>query len=127
MVLTKEKFIVAINLRVLPSTKFNSPSTTYVFFAHYQMGYMAKLKGIGELKKSKLPVVWKFVCHFVIRFLSDRTGGIDNMVKQLLDIVWSIDTGNAVNYGQIIGDDFLQYISKDAPKEGMTKLTFARF
>lgn len=35
VVLTKEKFLAAINLRVLPSTKFYSPRTANVFFALY--------------------------------------------------------------------------------------------
>ena len=44
---------------------------------------------------------------------------------KLLEIIWSIYIGNAVNYGIILWDDFLQYISKDAPKEGLKELTFA--
>ena len=123
----KKKFLFAINLTIIPLKKFYSLNTTDVFTALYQMDYQSKLKGVEEFKKSKLPAVWQFVCHFVIRCLSGRTGGTDNMGKQLLDIVWSVYTGNAVNYGQIIWDDFLQYISKDAPKEGMIELTFARF
>lgn len=35
VVLTKDKFLSTINLRVLPSTKFNSPSTTNVFSTLY--------------------------------------------------------------------------------------------
>lgn len=49
------------------------------------------------------------------------------MGKSLLDIVWSIFTGKPVNYGKIIWEEFLQYVSKGAPKEGMAELTFARF
>ena len=90
------------------------------------MGYQKKLKVVGEFK-NQLPAVWQFVCHFVIRSLSGRTGGTYNMGMKLLDIIWSIYTGNAVNYGQFLWDDFLRYISKDAPKEGMSELTFARF
>lgn len=97
------------------------------FSALYQMGYQVKLKGVGDFKKSKMSTVWQFVCHYIIRSLSGRTGGTDNMGKQLQDTVWSIFTGNGFNYGQINWDDFLQYISKDAPKEGIIELTFARF
>lgn len=57
VVLTKEKFMSAISLKMMPSTKFYSPNTTNVFIALYQMGYQAKLKGVGELKKNKLPAV----------------------------------------------------------------------
>lgn len=35
--------------------------------------------------------------------------------------------GNAVTYGQILWDNFLQYVSKNTPKEEMIELTFARF
>lgn len=49
------------------------------------------------------------------------------MEIKLPEIVRSIYTGNAVNYGQILWDDFLQYIAKEDPREDATELTFARF
>lgn len=79
VVLTKEKFILTINLGVLPSTKFHTPSTTNVFTTLYQMGYQKKLKGVAEFKRNQLPSVWQFVCHYVIRCLSGRTGCTNNM------------------------------------------------
>ena len=98
-VLTKAKFLEAINLRVLPSKKFYSPSFNNVISSLYQMGYHKKLKGIGEFKKNQLPVMWQFVFHFVIRNVSKRTGGTDNMGIKLLEIVWRFYTRNMVNYG----------------------------
>lgn len=91
------------------------------------MGSQAKLKGVIKFKKGKLPAVWQYVYHYVIRCLSGRTGGTNIMGKPLLDLVWSIFTGNPVNYGHILWEDFLQYVSKGAPKEGMNELTSARF
>lgn len=91
------------------------------------MGYQGKLKGVAIFKKGKLLVVWQYVFHYVIRCLSGRTGGIDNMGIPLLEIVWSIFTGNPVNYGNNLWEDFLQYISKGNPKERMLELTSARF
>ena len=49
------------------------------------------------------------------------------MGLKLLELVWSIFTSHDVNYGQILRDDFLQYIPKESPREIQTKLTFARF
>ena len=49
------------------------------------------------------------------------------MGLKLLELVWSIFTGHDVNYGQILWDDFLQYIPKETPKENPIELTFARF
>ena len=49
------------------------------------------------------------------------------MGLKLLELVWSIFTGHDVNYGQILWDDFLQYIPKEHRKENPTELTFARF
>lgn len=72
------------------------------------MRYQVKLKGVSEFKKRKLLDVLQFVCHFVIYCLSGRTGGMDNIRKQLMDIVWSIFTSNPINYGQIIWEDFVQ-------------------
>ena len=107
VILTKEKFLNAINLLVHPSTKFFTPSTTDILSALYQMGYQKKLKGIGEFKNNQLPAVWQFVCHFVICSLSGRTRGTDNMGLKLLELVWSIFTGHDVNYGQILWDDLM--------------------
>ena len=49
------------------------------------------------------------------------------MGLKLLELVWSIFTGHDINYGQILWDDFLQYIPKETPKENPTELTFPRF
>lgn len=91
------------------------------------MGYKSKLKGITEYKKGKLPAIWEYVCHYVISCLSRRTGGMDNMGKPLLDIVWSIFIGNAMNYGNILWDDFLQYVSIGSPKEGIMEITSTKY
>lgn len=58
VVLTKEKYLSAINLMILPSKKFYTTSSTDVFSTLYQIGYQEKLKGVGEFKKCKLPAVW---------------------------------------------------------------------
>ncbi|KAL7615706.1 hypothetical protein Lser_V15G03411 [Lactuca serriola] len=127
VILSKEKFLNIINLLIHPSIKVFTPSMADITSALYQMGYQKKIKGIGKFKKSQLPTVWQYVCHYVIHSLSGRTGGIDNMGLKLLELVWSIFTGHDVNYGQILWDDFLRYIPKESPKEKPTKLTFARF
>ena len=49
------------------------------------------------------------------------------MGLQLLVLVWSTFTGHDVNYGQILWDEFLQYIPKATPRANSTELTFARF
>ena len=49
------------------------------------------------------------------------------MGLKLLELVWSIFTGRDVNYGQILWDDFLQYIPKESPRQNPSELTFARF
>lgn len=126
MVLTNDKFMRSINLRFLSSTKFYSPSPNDMVATLYQICYQKKLKGIEEFKKNQLPAVWQFVCHLIIRSLSGRTGGTDNMGIKLLEIVYIIYTGNAVNYWRILWDDFLQYIPKEAPKEDAIELTFSR-
>ena len=66
------------------------------------MGYQKKLEYIGEFKKNQMPAVWQFVCHFIIRSLSGKTVGTDNMGLKLLELVWSIFTRNDVNYCKIL-------------------------
>lgn len=70
VVLTKEKFLSAINLRVLHGTKLVTPSVNDIITTLYEMGYQKKLKGIIEFKKKKLPAIWQLLCHFIIRSLS---------------------------------------------------------
>ena len=59
VILSKEKFLTAINLLVHPSIKFFSPSMGDITSALYQMGYQKPIRGIGEFKKNQLPVVWQ--------------------------------------------------------------------
>jgi len=87
VILTKEKFLTSINLLIHPSIKIFTPSLSDITTALYQMGYQKPIRGVGEFKKNQLPAVWQFVCHFVIRCLSGRTGGIDNMGLKLLELV----------------------------------------
>lgn len=54
----KAKFLETVNLRVISTTKFFSPSTNNVISTLYQMGYQKKLWRIGELEKNQLPAVW---------------------------------------------------------------------
>lgn len=100
-ILTKSKFLEAINLWVLPSTLFKNPSKEDFFKALYKMGYQDKLKGVVDFKKRKLLVFWKFICHYMIQCLSGRIGGTDAMRIQLLDLLWSIFIGKAIDYGTI--------------------------
>ena len=57
VILTKEKFLTAINLLVHPSVKIFTPSMANMLYALYQMGYQKKIKGVGEFKKNQLPMV----------------------------------------------------------------------
>lgn len=54
VVLTKTKFLEAINLRVLTSTKFYSTSPNDFISTLLQMGYQMKIRGISEFKKNQL-------------------------------------------------------------------------
>lgn len=92
--------------------EFRCPIYCDVFSTLYQMGYQARLKGVSGFKIEKYPVVWQNVCHYVIRFLSVRTGGTDNMGKPLIDIFWSIFTGNRVNYVHILWRIFFNTFAK---------------
>lgn len=125
--LTKAKFLDSINLRVPSNTIFKSPSNEEVFKALYQMVYQSKLKGIADFKKEKLMVVWKFVCHYLIRCLSGRTSDTNSMGKQFLDLILSIFTAEPMDFGSILWDDFLTYVGRNEPRTGLTEVTSARF
>lgn len=46
---------------------------------------------------------------------------------KLLELIWSIYTGNAMNSCQILWDDFFQYMPKEAPRVDAIELRFGRF
>lgn len=57
-ILSKKKFLDAINLRVPTKAMFKSPTNTYVFKDFYKKEYQEKLKGVAYFKKGKFPDVW---------------------------------------------------------------------
>lgn len=49
------------------------------------------------------------------------------MDKQILDVLWSIFTDKQVDCGTILWDDFITYVVRDSLRQGLTKVTSARF
>lgn len=98
-----------------------------VFSGYSCKKQQSKLKGVSDFKKSKLPDVLEFVCYYLIRCFSSRTGGTDAMGKQFLDLLWSILTYKTVDFGSILWDDLLSYVGRNQPRQGLTDVTSARF
>lgn len=109
VVLTKKKFLDAINLKIPTNTMLKSSSNEVVLKYLYKIGYQEKLKGVLYSKKRKLPAVWQLTCHYIIQCIFGLTGGTVAMGKQLLYMFWSIFINEPVDYGAILWDDFITY------------------
>lgn len=42
-------------------------------------------------------------------------------------MLWSIFNGELVDYRTILWDDFITYVGRDSPRQGLTEVTFSRF
>lgn len=49
------------------------------------------------------------------------------MGKQFMYLLWSIFTGEPMDFGSILWDDFLTYVGRNEPRTGLTEVTSARF
>ena len=49
-----------------------------------EIGYEDSPPNMGDIKKAKFPAPWNMAVPFVLRCLSEKTGGTDAIVKDLL-------------------------------------------
>ncbi|KAL7588440.1 hypothetical protein Lser_V15G36251 [Lactuca serriola] len=110
--LYKVEFLEAIGL---PETKekktLYEPTNEELFDIFDQMGYLPpKLESSSNFRKGKLPGLWHFLFHIILRCLSGRVAGIDMLSRQLLVLICGMYTGNEVDFGTTIWNDFTSYV-----------------
>lgn len=107
--LDKKVFAAALHLPY-HEAQFDHPSPHQLETMIYKMGYAYKLVKLYQLSKGNISPLWKCLIHYMIKCLTGTTGGTDQLSKRLLELLWSLFTGNEIDYAEIIFEDFLSYI-----------------
>lgn len=109
--LTKHIFLQSISLpRAVSQLRYENPSATQVFHKLLEIGHNAPLETTSNFKKSKLPVTWNFLVYLIIRCLTRKTGGTNQLNIAWLQIFLGIVTGRPIDYATCICNDFKEYI-----------------
>ena len=75
-----------------------------------EIGYEDTPPNMGDLKKAKFPAPWHMVVHYVLRCLSEKTGGTDTIVKDLLRLLWGVYRNKNIDFVGILWNDFKQFV-----------------
>lgn len=91
------------------------------------MSYQSKLKEVFDFKKVKTSrcVAIRVSLSYSMPFRKNRQHRHHG--KAILDLLWSIFTGEPVDFGSILWDDLLSYVGRNQPRQGLTDVTSARF
>ncbi|KAI3496674.1 hypothetical protein L1887_39045 [Cichorium endivia] len=122
--LDKKVFAAALHLPY-HEAQFDHPSPHQLETMIYKMGYAYKLVKLYQLSKGNISPLWKCLIHYMIKCFTGTTGGTDQLSKRLLELLWSLFTGNEIDYAEIIFEDFLSYIPTSQKSKG--KIHSARF
>ncbi|XP_023749803.1 uncharacterized protein LOC111898110 [Lactuca sativa] len=118
--LCKAEFLKAIGLPESKEKKtLYEPTNEELFDVFDQMGYLPpRLEMTPDFKKGKLPAIWQFLVHIILRCLTGKTGGTDTLSRVLLVFLFGLYTGKEVDFGTTIWKDFASYVfpkKKDIP------------
>ncbi|CAI9295998.1 unnamed protein product [Lactuca saligna] len=110
--LSKVEFLEAIGLPESKEKKtLYEPTNEEIFDVFDQMGYLPpKLESFSNFRKGKLPGMWHFLFHIILRCLSGRVAGTDMLSRQLLVLIFGMYTGKEVDFGTTIWSDFTSYV-----------------
>ncbi|KAL7588438.1 hypothetical protein Lser_V15G36250 [Lactuca serriola] len=106
--LWKAEFLEAIGLPERKEKKtFYEPTNEELFDVLDQMGYLPpRLEMTPDFKKGKLPGIWHFLVHIIVRCLTGKVGGTSTLSRAFLVLLFGIYTGKEVDSGTIIWKDF---------------------
>ncbi|CAH1424597.1 unnamed protein product [Lactuca virosa] len=118
--LCKVEFLKAIGLPESTEKRtLYEPTNEELFDVFDQMGYLPpRLEMTPNFKKGKLPAMWQFLGHIILRCLTGKTGGTDTLSRALLVFLFGLYTGKEVDFGTTIWKDFASYVfpkKKDIP------------
>ncbi|CAI9295997.1 unnamed protein product [Lactuca saligna] len=106
--LWKAEFLEAIGLPERKEKKtFYEPTNEELFDVLDQMGYLPpRLEWARNFLKGKLPGIWHFLVHIIVRCLTGKVGGTSTLSRAFLVLLFGIYTGKEVDFGTIIWNDF---------------------
>ncbi|KAI3751769.1 hypothetical protein L2E82_22860 [Cichorium intybus] len=122
--LDKKVFAAALQLPYDEAT-FDHPTSHQPENMIFKMGYAYQLPKLYQLSKGHISPLWQCLIHYIIKCLSGKMGGTDQLSKCLLELLWSLYTGYEIDYGEILFEDFLAYIPTSQKPKG--KIHSARF
>ncbi|KAI3739374.1 hypothetical protein L2E82_29778 [Cichorium intybus] len=109
VVLDKKTFAQALNLPYHTST-FDQPTDGDLKSMIYNMGYMYNLPKLFHMSKGHMSPLWQCLIHYIIKCLTGKMGGTDQLNKRLMTLLWSLYSGRKVDYTGILFDDFINYV-----------------
>ncbi|KAI3493585.1 hypothetical protein L1887_40787 [Cichorium endivia] len=124
VVLDKKTFTKALNLPYHTSN-FDQPSDSDLKSMIYNMGYMYDLPKLFHMSKGHISPLWQCLIHYIIKCLTGKMGGTDQLNKRLMTLLWSLYSGRKVDYAGILFDDFIHYVPSSLKPTG--QIHSARF
>ncbi|KAI3505850.1 hypothetical protein L1887_28151 [Cichorium endivia] len=124
VVLDKKTFAKALNLPYHTS-HFDQPFDDDLKSMIYNMGYLYDLPKLFHMSKGHISPLWQCLIHYIIKCLTGKMGGTDQLNKRLMTLLWSLYSGRKVDYAGILFDDFIHYIPSSLKPSG--QIHSARF
>lgn len=107
------------------TTTFDHPPPHKLESMIYKMGYAYKLSKLYHLSKGHISPLWQCLIHYIIKCLTGKVGGTDQLNKRFVELLWSLYTGHEIDYADVLFEDFLSYIPTSQKSKG--KIHSARF
>ncbi|KAI3503835.1 hypothetical protein L1887_32289 [Cichorium endivia] len=125
VVIDKKIFAEALHLPYHKST-FDQPTDGDLKSMIYNMGYMYDLPKLFYMSKGHISPIWQCRIHYIIKCLTGKMGGTDQLNKRLMGLHWSLYSGREVDYAAILFDDFLNYMPSSLKPTGEDKLVMLK-
>ncbi|KAI3523724.1 hypothetical protein L1887_02074 [Cichorium endivia] len=124
VVIDKKLFAEALHLPYHTST-LDQPSDGDLMTMICKMGYLYHLTKLFHMSKGHISPMWQCLIHYIIKCLTGKMGGTDQLNRRLMGVLWSLYSGREVDYAGILFDDFLNYIPSSLKPSG--QIHSARF
>ncbi|KAI3691362.1 hypothetical protein L2E82_49710 [Cichorium intybus] len=121
VVIDKKVFAAALHLPYYEST-FDQPTDGDLKSMIYNMGYLYDLQKLFHMSKGHISPFWQCLIHYIIKCLTGKMGGTDQLNRRLMGLLWSLYSGREVDHAAILFEDFLSYIPSSLKPTALLKL-----
>ncbi|KAL4583387.1 hypothetical protein LXL04_007958 [Taraxacum kok-saghyz] len=119
--ITKSIFLRAIGVPQNPeSFTLIKPSDDDLLSFIQDVGYTGALdNGLPDFKKSFISPHWQVIMHLLMKSLSSKTGGTNQISWEWICLAYSFYTGNAsvIDIPSLLWNDFVQYAKRKKDKQ----------